>query len=240
MKIYIDNDFKCHTTNQDASFREVDSDFFNGKCAAFIEGYRYIPAGESWTREDGTIFRGEMIAPLKDFAELDTAQRAYERQTIADAQGALEIVGVHANEQRTEAARKLRPYIEKAAESLGDADALEAVRLFPAWQDGAAYEVGKRVHHDGKLYRVAQAHTSQAIYPPGDGTEALYTVVNVTHAGTENDPIPYDGNMVLEEGKYYTQSGVLYHCWRGTEIAVYNSLWSLAGLYVTAVDLPPV
>ena len=84
MKLYIDTEFHCHTTNQDSNFREIETDFFEGKCEAFIEGYRYVPSGESWTRSDGVVFTGEMIAPWKDYAELDAAQREYERQMIAE------------------------------------------------------------------------------------------------------------------------------------------------------------
>ena len=79
MKIYIDSDFKCHTTNMDDAYREVESDFFDGKCDTFIKGYRFIPGGENWTRPDGVVFRGEMIAPWRNYSELDDAQREYER-----------------------------------------------------------------------------------------------------------------------------------------------------------------
>lgn len=70
MKIYIDNDFKCHLSN-DGNMIEIKTDFFDGKCGTFIEGYRFVPASESWMREDGTIFTGEMISPWKDYFELD-------------------------------------------------------------------------------------------------------------------------------------------------------------------------
>ena len=92
--IYIDSEFKCHTTNPDGTFREVETDFFNDKCEAFIMGYRFVPAGESWTRSDGQVFTGEMIAPWKDYAELDAAQREYEKALIADMQNALLRLGV--------------------------------------------------------------------------------------------------------------------------------------------------
>jgi hypothetical protein len=75
--IYIDNDYRCHAANPDGAFREVETDAFDGKCDAYINGYRYIPAGESWTREDGEVFKGEMIAPAVDYAELDDVQRDY-------------------------------------------------------------------------------------------------------------------------------------------------------------------
>ena len=89
MTIYIDSDYKCHTTNPDASFREVETNFFDGKCQAYIEGYRFVPAGESWTRPDGVVFRGEMITPWKDWRELDAAHRDYEREQLAAYEQAL-------------------------------------------------------------------------------------------------------------------------------------------------------
>ena len=82
MKVYIDDEFKCHTQAADG-LTAVETDFFDGKCAAYIEGYRYVPAGQTWTREDGTVFTGEMVSPWKPWAELDAAQRAYERERAA-------------------------------------------------------------------------------------------------------------------------------------------------------------
>ena len=82
--VYIDSDFKCHSTN-DGTLTPVDTDFFDGKCDTMIEGYRFVPAGESWTRSDGTVFPGEMIAPWKPWEELDAYQRAYERQQLEEA-----------------------------------------------------------------------------------------------------------------------------------------------------------
>lgn len=82
--IFIDNEFKCHTTNPDGTFREAalsDSakTFFADKCTAFIEGYRLKPEGETWVREDGHVFSGgEMISPWKDYDLLEAAQAQYE------------------------------------------------------------------------------------------------------------------------------------------------------------------
>lgn len=92
MIIYIDSEYRCHTTNPDGTFREVETVFFDGRCQTFIEGYRYVPSGESWTRSDGVVFTGEMIAPWKPYSELDAAQREYERQKLADAENALAIL----------------------------------------------------------------------------------------------------------------------------------------------------
>ena len=88
MIVYIDSDFKCHVTN-DGTMTAVDTDFFCGKCDTLIEGYLFIPTGESWTREDGEVFPGEMIAPWKPYDALDAAQREYERQMLAEYESAL-------------------------------------------------------------------------------------------------------------------------------------------------------
>lgn len=83
--IYIDSDFKCHVTN-DGTMTAVETDAFDSKCDAYIEGYRFVPEGESWTRADGVVFHGEMISPWKDYTELDNAQREYERQLLKELQ----------------------------------------------------------------------------------------------------------------------------------------------------------
>lgn len=91
--IYIDTEFKCHASD-DGTMTAVETDYFDGKCDTFIEGYRFIPSGESWTREDGAVFIGEMVAPWKDYRELDAAQQKYEKQLLAEYEAALKIVGV--------------------------------------------------------------------------------------------------------------------------------------------------
>ena len=75
-----------------------------------------------------------------------------------------------------EKARALRPMIEKAAASLPDEDALEAVELFPLWAANTEYAADVRVRYNGQLYRCEQAHTSQADWTP-DTTPALWTAV---------------------------------------------------------------
>ena len=81
MTIYIDSDFKCHATTADG-LTAVETDYFDGKCQAYIEGYRFVPAGASWTRPDGVTFQGEMVSPWKLWRELDSAQRAYEQEQL--------------------------------------------------------------------------------------------------------------------------------------------------------------
>lgn len=75
--IYLDSDFKCHVTG-DGVMPEAETSAFDGKCDAYIAGYRFVPSGASWTREDGSVFYGEMIAPWKDYAALAGNQEQYE------------------------------------------------------------------------------------------------------------------------------------------------------------------
>lgn len=84
MIIYIDDDFKCHLVN-DGTMTAVETDAFVGKCTTYIEGFRFVPSGHTWTRADGVVFRGEMIAPWKPYSELAAAQAQYEADIAAAA-----------------------------------------------------------------------------------------------------------------------------------------------------------
>lgn len=79
MEIYIDSKNHCHTTNPDGTFQKVNHPFFDDKCATFIEGYCYEPDNEKFY-------------PWKPYAELDAAQREYEKQLLTDAENALAIL----------------------------------------------------------------------------------------------------------------------------------------------------
>lgn len=133
-----------------------------------------------------------------------------------------------------ENARKMRPIIEQAAQSLDDATALTAIDLHPVWEPGTVCPLGYKVQKDGKLWRCIQSHTSQAGWEP-ENAASLWEQINETNAGTKDDPIPYDGNMALENGKHYVQDGVIYRCIRDTVNPVYNALSDLVGLYVEVV-----
>lgn len=121
------------------------------------------------------------------------------------------------------------------AQSLEDAQALTVKAIYPAWENIIGQTVRKdyKFQYADKLYKTIQDNLLiQEQYIPGEGTESLYTVIDETHAGTQEDPIPYDGNMALENGKYYIQDETVYKCTRDTEIPVYNALADLIGIYV--------
>ena len=119
--------------------------------------------------------------------------------------------------------------------TVDDATAYRMKEFYPAYEVGKTYAAGDKFIHGGELYRVLQAHTSQESWTPGVGTESLYVRIDEQHDGTKYDPIPYNGNMTLESGKYYTQGGVTYLCNRDTGIAVYQPLADLVGVYVEEV-----
>jgi len=146
MLVYLDGDYRCHIENEDGSYYKwEDTDgFFSNKCRAFIEGYRVVPEGETWTREDGTVFTGEMISPAVDIAPLLAVQAVYEElrprveeltavieareQRIASleaVQGAM--LGVAEGEDKLEAAERFALRIDNA-ERVADLVTGEMVR----------------------------------------------------------------------------------------------------------------
>lgn len=150
------------------------------------------------------------------------------------------LVGQSITPQR---AAKLRPMIEAAATSLPDSDAATAVELFPKWEYPHDYVVGDRVNDisTNKLYKCVQAHTSQALWEPA-ATPALWVVIDVAHAGTQDDPIPASRGMEYTYGLYYLDSedGKTYKCERvgeadGGKIVLQYLPHELVGNYFTAV-----
>ena len=116
--------------------------------------------------------------------------------------------------------------------SVDDNTALRMKDFYPEWEGNKKYTVGFKVQHDSKLFRCLQEHTSQTGWEPSINTASLWEEICESHDGTLADPIPYSGNMALENGKYYMQDGVIYKCVRDTVNPVYNALNELVGIYV--------
>lgn len=159
-----------------------------------------------------------------------------------------EIAALQEARARAEAEEKHRPLSQEEVTTMllrqqintlavDDATAYRMRAFYPEWAADQSYTVGHKLLYGGSLYKVIQAHTSQAGWKPGVGTESLFTRIDETHDGTKYDPIPYNGNMELFAGKYYTQSGQTYHCTRDTGTAVYHPLAELVGIYVEIVTI---
>lgn len=125
---------------------------------------------------------------------------------------------------------KLVAAIKAMRETAEDQTAARAVELYPSWAVGLTVAVGDRLQHGGKLYKVIQAHTTQADWTP-DVAVSLFEVIDVEHSGTAEDPIPWAVNMQCYNGKYYTFDNVLYLCIRDSGIALAYTPDQLLGNY---------
>lgn len=125
--------------------------------------------------------------------------------------------------------------------NLSPAEALQVQSWYPVLFETEGYEEGKpiltgtRVQYNGKLWECRQDHNIASHFAPSINTASLWKEVTEEGAdvGTLENPIAYDGNMELEEGRYYSQDGVVYLCTRSTGVPVYNALKDLVGIYVT-------
>lgn len=159
-----------------------------------------------------------------------------------------EIAELEEAKLRYEAAEKHRPLtvgevgamlIKQQINTLAvdDQTALRMTAFYPEYEVDHQYKKDEKFVSAGSLFKVLQDHTSQSTWVPGaTGTESLYTRIDEEHDGTKYDPIPYNGNMELKNGLYYSQDNVLYHCTRDTGNPVYNALSELVGLYVEVVE----
>ena len=156
-----------------------------------------------------------------------------------------ELAAMEAAQAAYEAAERSRPLtleevsrmiITQQINSLAvdDNTALRMAEFYPEWKDLPGTTVDKagfKFTHKGKLHKpIPEQHSFQADWVPGEGTESLYARIDESHAGTLADPIPYSGNMALEAGRYYSQSGAVYLCTRCTVNPVYSALADLVGL----------
>lgn len=157
-----------------------------------------------------------------------------------------EVAAMEVAQAEAEAYERTRPLAESEVTRLliaqqintltvDDNTALRMVEFYPEWAAGQAYTAGYKVQRSGKLWRCVQAHTAQAGWEP-ENAASLWTEICETHDGTKYDPIPYSGNMALESGKYYSQSGVTYLCNRSTGQPVYNALSELVSIYVEVAE----
>lgn len=132
-----------------------------------------------------------------------------------------------------------RKIAQQAAENingLSGSEALAVKDLYLTWGEsiGLTVKKGFKFTYEDKLYEVIQSDglTIQEQYIPGQSTEALYAEINEINAGTYLDPIPYNNNMQLCNGKYYIQDGIIYKCTRDSGQPLYNALKDLVGIYV--------
>ena len=123
----------------------------------------------------------------------------------------------------------------EARVNLPDEKALKFKSMYPDWKAAIKVEVGQRYQYGDKLWKCRQAHTTEEHQPPSIDTASLWEVIDVTHAGTLEDPIPYDKNMAVEKDKYYIHNGVIYICTRDSGNPLYTDPDALIGNYFEVV-----
>ena len=131
---------------------------------------------------------------------------------------------------------KIKQLLQEQVKQQTDEEALENIELFPTWQSKIGVQVnqGERLYFDDKLFKVLQTHTPQEDWRP-DTTASLYVQVVKDDAGTIDNPIPFEVNMELVEGKYYVEYDVKYRCTRYLAQSVWH-LADLVGNYVQVVN----
>lgn len=123
------------------------------------------------------------------------------------------------------------------AQTLEDKDALKVKNLYETWSElvklkFTAEEAGYKFTHQDVLYKtIKPGQEFQEQWVPGQGTESIFTRIDETHAGTQEDPIPYHVNMEVFQDKYYTEDGILYKCTRDSGQALHNKASELVGHY---------
>ena len=130
---------------------------------------------------------------------------------------------------------KIKVLLQAQVKEQTDEEALDNIELFPTWQSrmGMMVEQGERLYYDDRLWKVVQGHTVQDEWRP-DVATSLYVQVVADDSGSIDNPIAYEVNMELVEGKYYTEEDVKYLCTRGLAQSVWH-LRELVGQYVSIV-----
>lgn len=188
-------------------------------------GYDYYDAGLPSLAPHATS--------VEDYEEIDAPANWNERSVIKPTK-----VLKRAEEICEAYTQKINNY------NLSPAEALQVQSWYPKLFETEGYEEGKpiftgtRVQYNGKLWEVRQDHNIASHFAPSLATASLWKEVTEEGAdvGTIENPIAYEGNMALDEGKYYTQDGVVYLCTRSTGVPVYNALKDLVGIYVSVVE----
>lgn len=202
----------------------------------------YTKAGAITDNRDGTYIC-KMGYPNTTEQDLQDEVNAA-RQEIVQAQAVTEVLAGQ-GVATVEAAQAMRMTIESATALLSDSEAAAVPSLSKSWTVGEAVKPGDRRYYapTGRLYKVreGQGHTTQADWTP-DKTPAMWAVIDIAHAGTQDDPIPAASGMEYEYGKYYSDpdDGKTYLCKRigeadGGKIVLHYLPHELVGQYFESV-----
>ena len=192
----------------------------------------YYPLGRNYY-EAGVPLAEDKLEMPDDFEEIPIPE-GYEIKPIINQSKRLERMTQLLEKEKKEFKNR----------GLSAVDMIKHKSFAPKWGEDEGFKEGDTVKkrdkftYNGKLWAVLQDHTIMPHYYPSVNTASLYVEVTEDYneageeLGTLENPIEYSGNMVLVNGKYYSQDGVTYYCLRDTGNPVYHSLKDLVGLYV--------
>lgn len=176
---------------------------------------------EGYTLFVRSIYEGGQIG-----VEMVKEVSAREAQLMANAEtqaaAVATILGVTPAAITPQLAADARANIERLASYAPDDVAAQAPSLYPHWRPGEVVVPGDRRYFPptDRLYKVrdGQGHTTQADWTP-DVAQAMWEIIDVTHAGTQDDPIPAARGMEYTYGLYYVdpEDGKMYLCQRTGE-----------------------
>lgn len=132
-------------------------------------------------------------------------------------------------------------FLKAARFTVSDSVALIGKDLYPEWKAGIEITQEmidnhqNRYRYNNVLYYTNTPHVTQENWKPGIARASIWTAINEGHAGTIEDPIPYDTNMVIYEGKYYIYEGIIYKCIKDSGIPLYNVPESSIGIFFERV-----
>ena len=112
-------------------------------------------------------------------------------------------------------AEQFRKAVQMFAASLDDEKAMEIASVYDDWQIGKPYAIGDLVKYgtngvgDPQLYRVVQAHTSQANWTP-DSVASLYTPIGLDDEGYPIWSTPTGAHDAYNKGDIVDYNGTLY------------------------------
>lgn len=199
------------------------------KSDGWIAGKSY-PLGYNYY-EAGIPLAEKKLETPDDYEEID-APEGYEAPIVINQSKRMERMTQLLEEEKREFKNR----------GLSATDMIKHRRFAPQWgidfKEGDTLKKGFKFTFEDKLFAVLQDHIVLAHYEPSINTAALYVEVTEDYneqgeeMGTLENPIPYEGNMIIENGKYYSQDGVTYLCNRDSGNPVYHALKDLIGLYV--------
>lgn len=116
---------------------------------------------------------------------------------------------------RLQAAEQLRRALQMFTSTLPEEKALEIATVYPAWEINKSYVIGDIISYgvnsvgDPQLYKVVQAHISQADWAP-DSVPALYDAFGLDDSGYPIWSQPSGAHDAYNTGDIVNYNGTLY------------------------------